>query len=208
MSESVLEGERRGWIDQGHRGLFPALAPTLAGQFEVVSMSHCLEHTREPREEIAAARLALVPGGVLMIEVPDPECWMRLVLRSRWLPYFQPQHQHLLSVKNLTRLLEESGFRVEEVQRGEAHIMGDCFFAAFLTLDRLAPPDLPWSPPPGRWRRVWTALVWGTGAPALVAALILDGLWNQFRAVPGVSNAFRVRARRLEGVPLPAHGIS
>jgi 2-polyprenyl-3-methyl-5-hydroxy-6-metoxy-1,4-benzoquinol methylase len=194
MSESVLESVRRGWADRGHRGMLPELAPELAGQYEVVSMSHCLEHTREPREELAAAFKVLSPEGLLLIEVPDPECVLRHLLRSRWLPYFQPQHQHLLSVSNLCRLLEEQGFRIERIQRGEAHVTGDFFFAVFLTLDRLAPqPDLPWLKEGGR---IWNALVWGLGMPALLLALVIDGVANALRMVPGVSNAYRVLARR------------
>ena len=73
MSESVEEGARRGWAERGRRGLFPELAPTFAGEYDVVSLSHCLEHTRDPRAELAAAHVALARDGRLLIEVPDPE---------------------------------------------------------------------------------------------------------------------------------------
>jgi len=35
-------------------------------------MYHYLEHTIEPKKELAAAATALPPGGHLAIELPDP----------------------------------------------------------------------------------------------------------------------------------------
>ncbi|MGH4009264.1 MAG: methyltransferase domain-containing protein, partial [Pseudonocardiaceae bacterium] len=45
QSVSVEEAQHRGWIDHGYRGEFVALAGELAGQYDVVSMHHYLEHT-------------------------------------------------------------------------------------------------------------------------------------------------------------------
>ena len=194
MGESVDEGVRRGWIDHGYRGLLPQLASELRGGYDVVSLSHCLEHTREPREEIAAAKEVLRPGGRLLIEVPDPESLLRRVFRSRWLPYFQPQHQHLLSVGNLQRLLEEVGFAVERVDR-RAHTGFDTFFAVFQIVDGIVLPELPWRPRqpaaagPARWA------VFGAGAPLFLGAVLCDAVVRSLLAVPRVSNAYRVLAR-------------
>jgi len=110
LSESIDEAKRRGWVDTAYRGLFPDLAPQLAGRYNAISMSHYLEHTLDPRLEIEAAHTALAPAGHLLIEVPDPEFVLGRVLRRYWLPWFQPQHLHLLSVANLERLLRERGF--------------------------------------------------------------------------------------------------
>ena len=73
LSESIDEAARRNWIDNGYRGLFPEMAPELSGAYDVVSMGHYLEHTRDPVAEIDAAHTALAPGGHLLIEVPDPQ---------------------------------------------------------------------------------------------------------------------------------------
>ncbi|MEL7209221.1 MAG: methyltransferase domain-containing protein, partial [Actinomycetota bacterium] len=73
LSDSIEEAERRGWVDQGHRGQFVDAAASLSDRYDVVSMHHYLEHTREPLEELDAASTALRPGGHLLIELPDPE---------------------------------------------------------------------------------------------------------------------------------------
>jgi len=196
MSSSADDAVRRGWADAGHRGLLPDRSKSLAGQFDVVSLAHCMEHTRDPREELKAAREVLAPGGTLMIDVPDPDCVWRYFARGWWLPYFQPQHQHLLSVGNMSKLVQEAGFTELRVQRAQAHTSNDFFFAVFLVLDALAPEDLPWRSAAPPWAARWRAAVWAAGAPALLAGALLDGLIRQFLKVPGFSNAYRVMAKR------------
>lgn len=73
MTDSIDEAERRGWVERGHRGLFPDLAPGLTGGYDVLSMHHYLEHTRDPARELDAARAVLEPGGHLLVELPAPE---------------------------------------------------------------------------------------------------------------------------------------
>ena len=59
----------------------------MAGAYDVVSMHHYLEHTREPLDELDAAATALVPGGHLLIELPDPESRFPLVVGRWWIPW-------------------------------------------------------------------------------------------------------------------------
>ena len=74
-----------------------------------------------------------------------------------WGPWFQPQHQHFVSVANLTELLTDRGFTVVDQQRGSPHQPMDLAFALLLATSRLAgPPPRPWRDPPsiaGRLRR-------------------------------------------------------
>ncbi|HEX4621105.1 MAG TPA: class I SAM-dependent methyltransferase, partial [Myxococcaceae bacterium] len=195
MGSSVEEAVRRGWADAGHRGLLPELASSLAGQFDVVSMSHCMEHTRDPRTELAAARQVLAPGGTLLIDVPNPDCALRKALGHRWLPYFQPQHQHMLSVANMKKLAEEAGLEVVRVDYKDAHTSQDFLFGVYLTLDGLAPQDLPWRPEgsaASEWRR---AIVWALGMPALALAAITDGMVRQLAGNPKLANGYRLVAK-------------
>jgi SAM-dependent methyltransferase len=201
LSESVDDAHRRRWIDHAFRGLFPDLAPSLAAEsprYDVVSMSHYLEHTRDPRLEIAAAAQVLPAGGLLLIELPDPECTTGRLLGRLWLPWFQPQHQHLLSVANLEKLLRAGGFEPVKVHRGEAHQTVDLFFGAYLLFAHLAPPlDRPWHPPSSSLRRLAFHLVWTLSLPAMALAWLLDRLLAPLLRRPGWSNTYRLLARRL-----------
>ncbi|MEZ4402983.1 MAG: class I SAM-dependent methyltransferase [Kofleriaceae bacterium] len=196
LSASVDEARRRGWIDHGFLGLFPDKAPELAGGYQVVSMAHYLEHTREPRDELAAAHTALAPGGHLLIEVPDPAFGLGKLLGTYWLPWFQPQHQHLLSVGNLERLLREAGFTPLTWHRGSAHQRVDFLFAAFLWLGRLAPPShQPWRPR-STWARIRRGVVWTLGSPLIVLGIVVDRVITPFILRGKRSNTYRVLARR------------
>jgi SAM-dependent methyltransferase len=196
MGEAVVTAARRGWVDEAHPGLLPDLADGLAGRFDVVSMHHCLEHTQEPRRELAAMRTVLRPGGLLHIEVPDPECRSGRLLGRWWGPWFQPQHQTLIPIGNLCEALEADGFTIVATERREAHEQFDATLSTYLRLHTLGPPpDLPWRPArPGATAR--RAAVFALGAPALALAMVVDVLANPVvRRLPGGPNAYRVLAR-------------
>jgi SAM-dependent methyltransferase len=195
LSESIDEARRRGWIETAYRGLFPELAPTIAGAYDAVSMSHYLEHTLDPRQELAAARTALAPGGHLLIELPDPEFGLGKVLGRYWLPWFQPQHQHLLSTGNLERLLREHGFTPLAWDRGSAHQSIDFLAAVWMWLGRLAPPTrMPWRRPSAAGR-AWRAVVWTLGTPLIVVGWLADKAATPFIRRGRRSNTYRVLAR-------------
>jgi SAM-dependent methyltransferase len=196
LSESIEDAERRGWADRGYRGLFPDLADQLRARYDVVSMSHYLEHTREPEAEIEAAEKTLSEGGILMIEVPDPDCPFARVLGRLWLPYFQPQHQHLLSTKNLERLLTRHGFTPLVWHRGRAHQRIDFLAATILFFNKLAPKgDVPWQER-SLARRVFRNFVFVAGFPCLIAARTVDTMIGPFAERFDWSNTYRVVARK------------
>jgi SAM-dependent methyltransferase len=199
LSEGVELAEREGRLARGYRGSFPELAPELTDRYDVLSMFHYLEHSTEPARELSAAHRALRPGGLLLIEVPDPESrWARLLGRW-WLPWLQPQHLHLAPLANLRARLGELGFTVLLEQRGEPHDPVDLLAAGWLALDAVAPrEDAPWLPgtPPGRARRLLRTAMFLAGAPALLVAAVLDRLLARPAGRFGFSNAYRVLARK------------
>jgi SAM-dependent methyltransferase len=198
LSDSVVEAQRYGWIDEAHVGQLPELAGGLAGAYDVVSMHHYLEHTRDPAEELRAAGAALQPGGHLLIEVPDPECAYGKLLGWLWGPWFQPQHQHFLSTRNLTALLGDAGFTVVAEERGRAHQPVDLTFALFLLANRIAgPPPKPWLAPPPRRARVRRGVCFSALAPWVVPAVLADRtLAPIVRGGARWSNAYRMLAQK------------
>ena len=195
----ILDAEARGWIATAYRGEFPALAGTLAGRYDVVSMHHYLEHTRDPVAELAAAAAVLPPGGYLLIELPDPQWPLAPVFGRYWMPWFQPQHQHLMPLANLTTALAERGLQPVATERRAAHIPNDAAVALALLLTRIAPDRTqPWSAhPPTAAATAWRAIAWTAALPVIGVALLLDR--SAGRALSrrwDHGNAYRVLARR------------
>ncbi|MEV5486298.1 MULTISPECIES: class I SAM-dependent methyltransferase [Streptomyces] len=202
MGEGVHEAARRGWITTGYQGQFPDLADRLAGRYDTVSMHHYLEHTRDPFAELDAAVKVLAPGGHLLIELPDPESRTGRLLGPYWLPWFQPQHQHLMPVGNLKQALAARGFTVLAEQHGAAHQgNGDFLAAVALLANRLAPdPRAPWAvvpDTPGR-RRARSA-VQAMAVPCYAAAFALDALGTVAARATDGGNAYRLLARKALG---------
>ncbi|MEW2140467.1 class I SAM-dependent methyltransferase [Streptomyces sp. NPDC005409] len=197
MGDGVREAERRGWVETGYQGQFPEFASKLAGQYEVVSMYHYLEHTRDPLAELDAAAAVLAPGGYLTIELPDPESRMARLLGPAWLPWFQPQHQHLVPAANLREALADRGFTVLAEEHGPAHQGNDFFGAVALTATRLAPdPDRPWGPPATPGARALAGAVRLAALPAFAGAAVLDTLRTVAARRTDGGNAYRMLARK------------
>lgn len=81
--------------------------------FDIVVLSHCLEHFDNPRDVVTKAYDLLVPGGILYVEVPDGMRYDRCI--STPLGYFHVLNFNLL---NLAWLVEDLGFDcTEQVER-------------------------------------------------------------------------------------------
>lgn len=76
--------------------------------FDVVSLSHVLEHMLDPEAVVERMRYYLKCGGLVLIEVPNDD---RDILfapsRTSDLP-----HLHFFGLKGLTQLVERSGFEI------------------------------------------------------------------------------------------------
>jgi SAM-dependent methyltransferase len=194
----IKDAEQRGWISTAYRGEFRDMADTLAGRYDVISMHHYLEHTRDPLAEIDTAARVLPPGGYLLIELPDPQFPLAPLFGPYWMPWFQPQHQHMMPLGNLLTAMATLGLQPVAVERGPAHQVNDFVIASALLLSRLAPfRTTPWSPRPGLGTRARQAVVWTAGVPLIMLAALLD----RAVAVPVArfadrANVYRVLARR------------
>ncbi|MFC7450889.1 class I SAM-dependent methyltransferase [Rhodococcus daqingensis] len=197
MSANVERAQQRGWISRGFRGSFPELAEELAGRYDVVSMHHYLEHTRDPFTELDAAARVLLPGGYLLIEVPDPEWPLARLLGRYWPGWSQPQHQHLFPLGNLRTALADRGLTAVAEQRAQAQMPLDFGGCALFRVTTLMPDLSPWSPLAAtRLRRLWRVGAWTLGAPVILAGGLVDQVIKAALRDRGRSNCYRLLARK------------
>ncbi|MFI1926608.1 MULTISPECIES: class I SAM-dependent methyltransferase [unclassified Streptomyces] len=174
----VERARAAGRIDEAHLGPLtaPEILSRLRGRYDVVSMLHHLEHTRDPRRELAAALTALRPGGHLLVQLPDPASASAAVLGKWWHSYDQPRLLHLIPPANLRAELESQGCEIVVTDHRTAHTPHDLSTAASLYLNRSG------------LRR--------TAGPLTALAAVLDHLLAPALRRTRFSNAYQVIARR------------
>ncbi|MDX6740146.1 class I SAM-dependent methyltransferase [Actinocorallia sp. A-T 12471] len=200
MGAGIVEAERRRWVDRAYHGYFVERVGDLTGQYDVISMHHYLEHTLDPHAELDASAKALDPGGLLLIELPDPQSRFGRLLGRWWHNWLQPQHLHLIPLANLRTALRDRGFEVVESERGAAHQQADFFPALGIALNRFFPnPETPWQS--GRLvgpRQALRTAAYLVFLPVSVVALALDLVCGAVIArTDRGANTYRVLARKV-----------
>jgi 2-polyprenyl-3-methyl-5-hydroxy-6-metoxy-1,4-benzoquinol methylase len=120
-----------------HSGKLSSLAARArTGRYDVIVMSHVLEHIDDLRDSLAAIGGLLNPDGILYLAVPNVSCWNSHL--PGWTGY-EPYHVHYFQMGSLKRLLETAGFRVLKASTFEP-LSG--WFNAFTRSLRHTSPDL------------------------------------------------------------------
>ena len=85
--------------------------------FDLIVLSHVLEHLAAPAAVLARLRDALTPNGLLYVEVPHvPENAHTAHLDSPWAPRHDEPHLTFFTAGSLQKLLERSGLVAEFVE--------------------------------------------------------------------------------------------
>ena len=80
------------------------------GEFGMVSLLHVLEHVPDPRETLRVAEKLLVPGGILLLALPNAGSVEARLFGANWYPLDLPRHYWGFSPRTLSRLVKETGF--------------------------------------------------------------------------------------------------
>lgn len=99
-----------------------------AGAFDVVTLSHSLEHVFSPLAVLRECRRVLAEHGLLVITVPNAGSLEARLFGRWWFPWELPRHLYHFEKTTLCQLLEHAGFRVIRSRTG----VGSLFFMASL----------------------------------------------------------------------------
>ncbi len=84
--------------------------------YDVAVSFHVIEHTRSPSEFVAAMAQRLRPRGLLVLETPDIDSMPFRILKTGW-RQFIPEHYYFFDERTMTKLLQDKGFKVENIGR-------------------------------------------------------------------------------------------
>ncbi|MGQ0805356.1 MAG: class I SAM-dependent methyltransferase [Actinomycetota bacterium] len=84
-------------------------------RFDMIFMSHVIEHVLDPVATVAKITSLLKPGGVLYIETPNVGSLDARLWRRTWGLIHYPRHLYLFDRSTVRRLLERGGLAVEDV---------------------------------------------------------------------------------------------
>lgn len=84
-------------------------------KFDLVTMSHCLEHTYSPGHVLEMVYRWLKPNGRLLVMVPNYDAFDRRLFGDRWLGFEVPRHLFHFDGRSIRRLLEQQRYHVETI---------------------------------------------------------------------------------------------
>ena len=84
-------------------------------QFDCIICSHVLEHVHDPRDLLAKLKIAIKPGGVLLLSLPNALSALRQHFGANWRGLEAPRHISIPAEPQLIQMLTELGFKVESM---------------------------------------------------------------------------------------------
>lgn len=98
-----------------HADAVSGLAQFDDGSMDGIIMHSYLEHEVEPRQVLREAARVLRAGGVLIIKVPNFDCWSRKYFRGHNWPGFRfPDHVNYFTPASLRRMVLQAGMQVRK----------------------------------------------------------------------------------------------
>jgi len=85
-------------------------------KFDLVTMTHVLEHVARPQGYIEKISRILNDGGELIIEVPNFSSWTRYLSGRHWLGLDLDYHVTFFTPDSLRNLLKKYGFKIKTVR--------------------------------------------------------------------------------------------
>jgi 2-polyprenyl-3-methyl-5-hydroxy-6-metoxy-1,4-benzoquinol methylase len=103
------------------RGL-PVMQSTLEeyqpeAPYDVVTCFDLLEHALDPVDALRQVHRLLVPGGKLVITLPNRDSVFRRLMGRRWYFYIPEEHFHYFNPATIRRLLARTDFETERCMR-------------------------------------------------------------------------------------------
>lgn len=126
----------------------------LQGSFDLVTLHHVIEHVGDPRKLLGTARKLLHESSWLLITTPLADSYGWRKYRANWLGLDPPRHLHVFTVRSITALAQEAGYRLVEVVYDPGELLWEASF-------RISLGERPFGPSQSSWARQRAWKRWG-----------------------------------------------
>ena len=106
--ETVKNARQRG-LNVHHGGLETLIEQS--NNFDVITLSHVIEHMHDPIASLRACHRLLKPGGQIWLETPNIKSLGHAYFKENWRGLESPRHLVLFNSESLCKALVEIGFR-------------------------------------------------------------------------------------------------
>jgi 2-polyprenyl-3-methyl-5-hydroxy-6-metoxy-1,4-benzoquinol methylase len=86
------------------------------GLFDVVVMSHVLEHIADIKDFLKEVHRVIKPGGYIVLSQPNYQALVPGILKQDWYGWVPADHFWHFTPKSITYVLRQNGFELESVQ--------------------------------------------------------------------------------------------
>ncbi len=128
----LMESARR--MCEQETGVMPvepdAIFAMQSGSFDAITFWHSLEHIHDAERVLRKCAELLAPGGVCIVNVPNPAGLDARCFGTRWTAYDVPRHIHHFTPDSMCIIAERNGLHVESVHPMFSDILFVCAMSA------------------------------------------------------------------------------
>ncbi len=78
--------------------------------YDLILMFQVIEHLHNPNAVLKKLRRSLRPGGKIIIETPNLDCFDRKIFGGFWEGYHIPRHFNIWTIEGMNKTLEKAGY--------------------------------------------------------------------------------------------------
>lgn len=106
FNASAVSVCKKSELDVHHGDLFSANLPD--NYFDVINLSHVIEHVPDPKALFLEVSRILKPQGLFVVKTPNSKALGRALFDTKWFANEVPRHLYLFSQKNLVEMGSQS----------------------------------------------------------------------------------------------------
>lgn len=125
----AVEFSERAKILLAQKGIRHIQEPLKKSTYHAITLWHVFEHLPNPKQQMKQFYDALVPGGILVLALPNHNSWDRKHYGPYWAAYDVPRHLWHYNSSSIYNLANEAGFTPIRTH----NMLWDAFYIALLS---------------------------------------------------------------------------